>query len=101
MESRVLGARNLIVSHNDLGVECEPFPRALLQGRNGGEKSCQGSPLPRPHNSMHAGSSPKQSPLQAGMGKALSPLKDSLGGGYTSLRVWWGDGCAWLPTSLD
>lgn len=46
MESRVLGARNLIVGHNDLGVKCEPFPRALLWGRNGGEKSCQGSPGP-------------------------------------------------------
>lgn len=48
MESGVLGARNLIVGHDDLGVECEPLPRALLWGGNVGEENCQGPTFPPP-----------------------------------------------------
>lgn len=72
VESRILGARNLVVGHDDLGVEREPFPRALLWGGNGVRRAPR-SPISWPHNRSTQGLAP------ARMGKALLGPKDSWG----------------------
>lgn len=77
VESGVLGARNLVVSHDDLGVEREPFPRALLQGRNEGEKSCQGLPFPGLTTPRRQDLAPSRGLSKQGWGRLCAPSKDS------------------------
>lgn len=84
VESRILGARNLVVGHDDLGVEREPFPRALLWGGNGVRRAPRSLFLaPQP---QHAGSGPRQD----GEGSAWS--KGQLG----VAQVPWGSAGRWL-----